>query len=183
MVYLLTLRSGISSSSSFPKALTSSEPFHSSDIFQAVPFQHLGTRVSRLKHLQSASSEAEGFSWWLLTSQGLVLPVLYNPVFQLDSSVGVHHFLDKCSSCMEAGSQELEQRLLNGSRHEVCLRGTLKMLGGHCEVWTAVSGGMWQAKAGAVKGVARKTMSVNTLLSWSRAGLCGLGNPLPSLQS
>lgn len=29
MVYLLTLRSGISSSSSFPKALTSSEPFYS----------------------------------------------------------------------------------------------------------------------------------------------------------
>lgn len=77
---------------------------------------------------------------------------------------------------MEAGSQELEQRLLNGSRHgEVCLRGTLKMLGGHCEVWTAVSGGMWQAKAGAVKGVARKTMYVTHFCHGQELSYVALG--------
>lgn len=61
--------------------------------------------MSRWRHLQSDRAEAEGLSWWPLTSQGLVLLALPNPAIQLERPLEAHQSRRLPEQPLHAGRQ------------------------------------------------------------------------------
>lgn len=82
-----------------------SEPFLSPGVSWDEPCWQQGAPVSRWRHLQSDRAEAEGLSWWPLTSQGLVLPALPNAAIQLERPLEAHQSRRLPEQPLHAGRQ------------------------------------------------------------------------------
>lgn len=82
-----------------------SEPFLSPGVSWDEPCWQQGAPVLRWRHLQSDRAEAEGLSWWPLTSQGLVLPALPNAAIQLERPLEAHQSRRLPEQPLHAGRQ------------------------------------------------------------------------------